>query len=90
MTAVIDAAARNGCVVEVNTGGLARGKEVLYPEPWIVEELNTRNVRMMVNTDAHAPDHLGFGYDRAFDLLRDGGYTEHWLLTDEGWRVFPV
>ena len=86
----VEAARRNGCIVEVNTGGLARGGTALYPEAWIVDELKARNVRMMVNTDAHAPDHLGVGYDDAFSLLLGAGYQEHWLLLEEGWKSVPI
>ena len=86
----IEAAQRNGCIVEVNTGGLARGRSALYPEPWIVNELKERNVRMMVNTDAHAPGHLGVGYDDAFTLLLEAGYREHWLLLEDGWKAVPI
>lgn len=86
----ITAAETNGCIVEVNTGALARGKQVLYPEPWIAEELARHRTRMMVNTDAHAPEHLGHGYDLAFELLRETGHTEHWLLGPSGWQPFPT
>ena len=77
-------------IVEINTGALARGHDALYPEYWIVEECKKRNIRMMVNTDAHSPEHLGFGYDRAFAMLSAAGFTEYWALTKDGWRSFPL
>ena len=88
--ATIDAAAKNGCIVEVNTGGLARGRDVLYPEAWVVEALRKKNVRMMVNSDAHAPKHLGLGHDAAFSLLKKSGYTEQWIYTGGQWLGKPL
>ncbi len=90
MMSVVEAAAKNGCIVEVNTGALARGKNVIYPERWVARELVSRGVRMMVNSDAHRPDRLTFGYEEAFALLRSVGCRDHWILTHSGWRSLPI
>lgn len=90
VTSTLDAIAANGCIVEVNTGALARGYEVLYPQPWIVEKLCEREIPMMVNSDAHSPDKLDFAFDRAFELLSTSGYKVHWMLTTDGWQAFPI
>ena len=90
VTATIEAVAQNGCIVEINTGALARGRDALYPESWVVEALREKNVRMMVNTDAHAPAQLGHGYDRAFSVLKHAGFSEQWVLTEGVWRSVPI
>jgi histidinol-phosphatase (PHP family) len=64
-----------GFAVEVNTGAIARGTfPDTYPASTGLRML--AGVPFIITTDAHCPDHLGMGYDRAIANLRDSGYTE--------------
>jgi histidinol-phosphatase (PHP family) len=31
---------------------------------------------MLINSDAHAPEEVGFGFDRARELAKQAGYTK--------------
>ncbi|MFQ3619865.1 MAG: histidinol-phosphatase [Spirochaetales bacterium] len=73
-------------IVEVNTGGLARGKtDSVYPSPWILYELRKENVPVMINSDAHTPEMLDAYVEEAIYLLKDVGYKKVWTLRREGW-----
>jgi len=70
-------------IVEVNTGGIIRGGMAEpYPSTAILRLLKERNIPLMINADAHAPDHLGGGYDAAREAMRQAGYGA--LLFFEG------
>jgi histidinol-phosphatase (PHP family) len=65
---------QSGAVVEVNTGGLNRGKTAdPYPSREILELLRGKPVS--ITADAHSPDHLGGHYDDARELLLAAGFT---------------
>jgi histidinol-phosphatase (PHP family) len=67
----------SGLVVEVNTGGLNRGKtRDTYPSLEILRLLRKKNVPVMINADAHTIEQLGGHYETAVQTLREAGYTE--------------
>jgi len=87
----LDAVAASGCVLEVNTGGLIRGTtDTVYPSPWILAGCRERGLRLVVNADAHRPEHLDGFFPLAFDLLREAGYSSRMLLASDGWREVPL
>jgi len=62
-------------IVEVNTGGIIRSRMVEpYPSSAILRLLRERNIPLIITADAHAPDHLGGGYDKAREAIRQAGY----------------
>jgi histidinol-phosphatase (PHP family) len=71
-------AAESGVVVEVNTGGLARGRyPELYPSPAF---LGFRKLPVTINADAHKAEQLGGYYDTAREALLAAGYTNALLF----------
>ncbi|GHT94969.1 histidinol-phosphatase [Spirochaetia bacterium] len=75
--------AASGIPAEVNTGGLNRGRtNEVYPSLSLLRILNTYQVPMTINDDAHEVLHLGGHYDTARDSLRAAGYTT--ILNFEG------
>jgi histidinol-phosphatase (PHP family) len=83
----VDAVARSGLVVEVNTGGIARGKiDDCYPSVWILEEMRRRGVRVTIDSDAHAPEHVCAHEGRAISSLKQAGYGSAWYLSGGTWR----
>ena len=69
--------AESGVCVEINTGGMSRGYlDSPYPSEEFLGLLYERNVPITLSSDAHAPDHLDFGFDGAIDLAKKIGYRE--------------
>ncbi len=84
--ATIEEIAKAGLVVEVNTGALNRGTLTeFYPAPWMLQELRSRKVRIMINSDAHRPEHLSGYYPEAKALLKENGFAEVVLFDGFNW-----
>jgi histidinol-phosphatase (PHP family) len=63
-------------VVEVNTGGMNRGRtSEPYPSPAALKLLRERNIPVTVTADAHSAGHLGGHYEEARAAMLDAGYT---------------
>lgn len=75
--ATVDVIRKAGVIVEVNTGGWARGSlEDVYPSAYFLERLFEKGVPVMVNSDAHSPDLLDFSFNEAYKIIKKIGYKE--------------
>jgi histidinol-phosphatase (PHP family) len=71
------AAAKAGIVVEVNTGGMNRGKiDEPYPSPAFLKIFRENSVPALIAADAHRAEDLDGHYDTALEALLAAGYTE--------------
>ena len=72
---------RSGCIAEVNCAGLRiPHREAAYPSENILTMLYESGVPVMLTADAHRPEHLVAGYDKARELLRKIGFTSTVVL----------
>jgi histidinol-phosphatase (PHP family) len=77
--------------VEVNTGGLARGRtSTVYPSPWVLRLLREADIPIMLNSDAHIPENIDAYLDVARGLIKEAGYTKLRVLLGGGWEDAPV
>lgn len=56
--------------VEINTAGMHKHCAELYPAVPLLRELLRRHIPIVINSDAHAPQHLSRGWHEALELLR--------------------
>lgn len=83
--------AASGSILEVNTGGLARGRTTAtYPPLWVLRECRKLGIPTNVNSDTHQPSHLTFHFTEAHELLREAGYREKLVLLDGRWQMVPI
>ena len=74
---LLDAIAKHGTIVELNTRGVYRGKtENYFPETAILRKCLQREIPVMVNTDAHHPSQLDEHFDLAVKHLKAIGYNK--------------
>ncbi|MGI6622876.1 MAG: histidinol-phosphatase [Clostridiaceae bacterium] len=74
-------------IVEVNTGGIARGYMLEpYPSKWILEACLDMDIPVMVNSDSHHPDNIDFYYEEIHKLLKKIGYKYQRILSGNKWR----
>jgi len=73
----LDRIARAGMAIEVNTSGLRKPVGEIYPSPLLLELAREHDIPILFGSDAHAPEHVGYAFDRALTLARDAGYTEY-------------
>lgn len=83
--------AEKGTIVEINTGGYARGKtSSIYPSPWILEMALGYGIPVMVNSDAHTPETLDTLFTESIALLKEIGYTHHMAYLKNRWQEVPL
>jgi len=62
--------------VEVNTGGLRKPCREVYPSEELLKICFENGLPITLGSDAHSPEDIGVGLDKAVDLLRKAGYIE--------------
>lgn len=72
----LDRIATTGIAMELNTSGLQKPLNEMNPGRLILQEMQTRNIPVIINSDAHDPHRVGADFEKAIDLLLDVGYTE--------------
>mgnify|MGYP001397701152 CR=1 FL=1 len=78
-------------VVEINLGGLARGKTTEpYPSLAILRRLYELDVPITFCADAHAPSHLGTHLEKARKLALEAGYTAIVCLSGGTWNEVEI
>lgn len=73
---VLQAIKKSNMVMEVNTAGLRKPVEEIYPSRALLEEAYALDIPITFSSDAHAIEHIGAGYDSATALAKDVGYTQ--------------
>ena len=64
-------------IVEINSGGIARGcMDDFYPSYQFLEFLFENKVPVLISSDAHTAEHLDFAFDRALEQAKKIGYKE--------------
>jgi histidinol-phosphatase (PHP family) len=72
---VMQAIKKTGMVVEINSAGLRKPVKELYPADDILDLLYSLNVPITLGSDAHHPQQMGEGLDKAWAAARRVGYT---------------
>lgn len=76
---------------EVNTGAISRGyRTTPYPDPYIIKEMKRLGFGAIISSDCHDRNFLDCGYEDAKGLLLEAGFTEHYVLKDEGFVAIPL
>ena len=76
ITAALDAIAQSRMAIEINTAGFYMPIREAYPSPVILSECHSRNIPIVINSDAHDPANLTRSFDQAKILAREAGYTQ--------------
>ncbi|MEA2312195.1 MAG: histidinol-phosphatase family [Solirubrobacteraceae bacterium] len=72
----VEAFAESGVAVEISTAGLRKPVGEIYPARAYLEMLLEAGCPLALSSDAHLPDHVGFGYEPALELLEELGVGE--------------
>ena len=84
-TSALMAAARNRCVLEVNTSAAYRGfRKDYFPSDAILKEWLVLSGNVVLTADAHDTKALTFGFAEAAAHLKDLGYTKVQVLGKNG------
>jgi histidinol-phosphatase (PHP family) len=86
----IEAIAEAGIAVEVSTAGLRKPVGELYPAPAFAEMCVEAGACFALSSDAHLPEQVGFGYERALELFADLGVEEIAVFEGRERRLEPL
>ena len=70
---VMDELEKSNMAVEINTSGLRKREEKLYPNSRIIRELIDRKIPLVLGSDAHQPSDVGFAFESTVNFLRKNG-----------------
>jgi histidinol-phosphatase (PHP family) len=74
-SAALDAIAAAGMALEINTAGWNKPAAEAYPTVSLLRAARRRDIPLLINADAHAPELIADHYPAAEALARDAGYT---------------
>ena len=72
----LEAIAESGIAVEVSTAGIRKPVAELYPSRQFLEGCLEAGAPLALSSDAHLPEHVGYGYDAALELFESLGVAE--------------
>lgn len=71
----LDHIAAAGMGLEINTSGLRKPAKEIYPSPLLLALAREREIPICFGSDAHAPQDVGYAFDKALGLAQQAGYT---------------
>jgi histidinol-phosphatase (PHP family) len=72
----LDAIEAAGIAMEVSTAGLRKEVMEIYPSKVFLEEAFRRDIPILISSDAHAPQEVGYEFGQAVCLVKEVGYRE--------------
>jgi histidinol-phosphatase (PHP family) len=60
-------------IVEMNTAGLRKYVKEPYPESSILKMIIERDIPMVLSSDSHKPEEIGYNFQESFEILRNLG-----------------
>lgn len=76
----IEAIAKTGGTIELNTAGRHKPCAEAYPESLFLELAAQAKIPLVISSDAHAPDEVARDFMEAITIARTAGYTETQLF----------
>jgi histidinol-phosphatase (PHP family) len=86
----VEAIAESGIAVEVSTAGLRKPVGEIYPARAFAEMCVEAGAAFSLSSDAHLPEQVGFGYDRATEFLTNLGVEELCVFEGRSRRLEPI
>jgi len=84
----LDAIEASGIAMEVSTAGLRKEVMEIYPSKGFLKEAFLRNIPILISSDSHSPEEVGFQFQQALDLVREVGYRK--LTTFHQRKQIPI
>jgi histidinol-phosphatase (PHP family) len=71
---IVALAAQHGLALEINTNGLRKPVEEIYPHPDVLRAARAAGIPITLASDAHLPERVGAWFDEAVALACAAGY----------------
>lgn len=87
----MDALLETGKPFEINTGGMYRGlRTEPYPSLQLLRDLKERNGEILLSSDSHDGQSLGFRFAEVAEAAREIGFRTVRVLKKDGWDTFVL
>jgi len=87
---LVDVVLASGLAVEVSSAGWRKPANEMYPSPTLLDALTAAGVPVTTSSDAHVPEHLGWGFDRLRTELANRGVRELTTFADRTPRTVAL
>jgi histidinol-phosphatase (PHP family) len=72
----VQAIGKSGMCIEINTSGLRKPCREIYPSEKLLKMCFDKGIPITFGSDAHAPEDVGAGFDKATEAAKKVGYVE--------------
>lgn len=80
---VLKAIIESGKALEINTGGYKKGLGQPHPQEDVLRQFKAMGGELLtIGADAHAPEHIAYGFKEAYDVLTDIGFKYYAVYKD--------
>jgi len=86
----VEAIAESGIAVEVSTAGLRKPVGEIYPDRAFADMCVDAGAAFTLSSDAHVPEQVGYGYERALEFLDRLGIRQICAFEARRRRLVPV
>jgi histidinol-phosphatase (PHP family) len=86
----VEAIAESGVAVEISTAGLRKPVGEIYPAAPFAEMCVEAGAAFSLSSDAHVPDQVGHGYERALEFMQSLGVSEICVFERRRRRLVPA
>lgn len=91
MDDVLEETLSYGGIIEINTGGVARGYRMEpYPALFLLRHIAQRDGRVMLTSDSHSVQSLGFGFEQALELVKKAGIKRLCMIKDKQFEEVEI
>lgn len=87
----MDACLESGIIIEINSGAIQRGyRTSFYPDIQFLDLMREKNGRILISSDAHSVEAIGFYYQETVEILKAHGFQTHWVFTGKEFTEIPL
>ena len=87
----VETAVRRGLPIEMNSGAISRGyRKSPYPGPALLKHIRALGGEIIINSDAHAAEHLDAGFDLCVQAARAAGFDHALRMRASGFEEVPL
>ncbi len=76
--------------LDVNTAGWRKPIGEIYPAPRIIKRAAELGIPVVLGSDAHKPEEVGWRFGDAVELLLEAGYREAWVYRNRKPEPYPL
>jgi len=72
---LLDKIKNKGMAIEINTSGFLKEIGSQYPDDEIIKEIIQRNIPLLLGSDAHSPEYVGYMFEEFIEKARKWGLS---------------